>query len=67
MDGGPLAEDRLEVGGGELRGVERADPLAQHERPRERLLHRHLLVEHEPDQQRERVAAISALASSESV
>ena len=55
MDGGPLAEDRLEVGRGELRGVERADPLAQDERARERLLDRHLLVEHEADQQRERV------------
>ena len=36
-------------------GLERAEPLAQHERPRERLLHRHLLVEREADEQRERV------------
>ena len=47
MDRRPLAEDRLEVGRRELGGVERADALAQDERTRERLLHRHLLVEDE--------------------
>ena len=41
----------------DLARVEAAEPLRQLEGRRERLLHRHLLVEHEPDQQRERALA----------
>jgi hypothetical protein len=55
VDGGPDAEDRLEVGRRQRGGVDRAQALAQHERPHERLLHRDLLVEREPDQERHRV------------
>ena len=55
MDGGALAEDRLEVGLGQRRRFDRAEPLAQHERAHERLLHGHLLVEREADDQRHRV------------
>ena len=57
---GRSRKTRLEVRRGEPRGVERADALAQHERAGERLLDRHLLVEREADQQRERVASRSA-------
>src|SRR4051812_5254884 len=51
-----LAQDGLEVGAGERGRVQRPDPLAQDERPRERLLHRHLLVEDEAHEERHRVA-----------
>ena len=56
MDRRLLAEERLEVRvvRDRLR-VERAEPLLQAERPCERLLHRHLLVEREADEQRERI------------
>jgi hypothetical protein len=56
MDRGALAEQRLEVHAGQRGGVERARALLEHERSRERLLHGHLLVEREADQQRERLA-----------
>ena len=39
----------------ELTRIERADPLLQDERAGERLLHRHLLVDREADEQRERI------------
>ena len=55
VDGGALAEDRLEVRAGDGRGVEGAETLAERQRPRERLLDRDLLVEREADQQRHRV------------
>ena len=41
---------------GERRRVQRPRALEQHERSRERLLDGHLLVDREPDQQRERLA-----------
>ena len=49
------AEHGLEIGRGERVGVERAEALAQLERPGERLLHRDLLVEGEAHQQRHRI------------
>ena len=55
VDRRPLAEDRVELGGGDGVHGERPEPLAQHVRSHERLLDRHLLVEREADQQRERV------------
>src|SRR4051794_32397722 len=55
MDRRPLAEDLLERRRRHARRVECPEPLAQHERALERLLHRHLLVEREADQQRERI------------
>ena len=58
VDRRPRAEDLLElgrVGRGDRRGVERTEPAAQLERSREGLLDGHLLVEHEADEQRERV------------
>jgi hypothetical protein len=55
MDRGLLAEGGVEVGVGERGGVDRADAFAHHERTRERLLHGHLLVEREADQERHRV------------
>src|SRR6187200_1190525 len=55
MDRRLLAEDRLEVGGGELVDVERAQALLQDKRPGERLLDRNLLIEREPDHERHRV------------
>ena len=55
MDGGFLAEGGLQVEPGELRGVERAQPLPNGQRSRERLLHGDLLVQREADQQRHRV------------
>ena len=51
----PLLERVLELGRvncRDLRRIERADPLAQLQRPGEGLLERHLLVEYEADQQR---------------
>jgi hypothetical protein len=59
VEGRPLAEDLHEPLGLErrqLRGVEAAEPALEVERAVERLLHRHLLVEHEADQERQRVA-----------
>ena len=53
-----LAEDLQEpvrVGARDLAGVEAAQPLLQLQRAEERRRHRHLLVEHEPDQERERL------------
>ena len=55
VDGGLLAEHRLEVCVRERGRVERTEALADHLRSRKRLLHRHLLVEDEADEQRERV------------
>ena len=55
MDSRPLAEDGVQIGVGQHRGVERPDPLADRHRSREGLLHRHLLIEQEPDQQRHRL------------
>ena len=55
MDRGLLAEHRLEVGLGERPRVEGAEPPPELERARERLLHGDLLVEREPDEQRERI------------
>jgi hypothetical protein len=55
VDGGDLAEDRLQVRGRHGRRVERPEPLLERERPHERLHDRHLLVEREADQQRERI------------
>ena len=58
MDRRTLAErvlERLRVHGCDRARVERPDPLLEAERPGERLLHRHLLIDREPDQQRERV------------
>ena len=58
VDRGPLAEDLLEpgrVGSAIARRIERAEPLLQLQRPGERRLHGHLLVEREADQQRERL------------
>ena len=55
MDGRLLAEERLEVGIGHGAGLERAEPLLQPERAEERLLHCHLLVEREADEERERI------------
>ena len=55
VERGPPAEHRLEVGRGKRGGVDRAEPLAQHERALERLLHAHLLVEREPNEQRHRI------------
>jgi hypothetical protein len=55
---GSLPEDRVEqcrVGRGDLARVERPEPLLQLERPRERRLYGHLLVEREADQEGERV------------
>src|SRR5262249_24747626 len=53
-------EDLAELVGvavGDVGGVEvAAEPYRELVRRRERLLHRHLLVEHQPDQQRERVS-----------
>ena len=59
VDRGLLAEHALELGRVGRRDpprVERAEPPLQLERPRERLLHRDLLVEREADQQRDGVA-----------
>ena len=55
MDRRPLAEDRVEIGVGECPCVERAEAFADDERSHERLLHGHLLVENEADQERHRV------------
>ncbi len=55
VDRRPRTEDGFEVGGRQRTGVERPEALLERERPEERLLHRHLLVEHEADEQRHRV------------
>ncbi len=58
VDAGLLAEDlqqAVRVEAGDLGGVEAAEALLQLERPGEGLLHRHLLVEHEADEERERL------------
>ncbi len=58
VDGGRLAEERLElarVGRGDRAGVERAESALELQRAGERRLHGYLLVEREPDQQRERI------------
>ena len=44
MDGGALAEDRLEIRRGKRAGVERPEPLLDRQRPGERLLDADLLV-----------------------
>ena len=59
VHGRPLAEGRVEhsrIHGRDARRVEVAEPLLQLERSREGGLHRHLLVEREADQQRQRVS-----------
>ena len=56
MKSGLRAEHLLEVSGVHRRNracVEPAEAFRQLERGGERLLHRHLLVEHEPDRERE--------------
>jgi hypothetical protein len=61
VDGRPLAERGRELGGIHRRdpvGVEVPEPPLQLERAEERRRHRHLLVEREPDQERERVACV---------
>src|SRR5436309_10638695 len=58
MDRRLLAEGGLEpgrVGGGDLAGIERPQPLLQLQRPTERRLHRNLLVEGKAHHERERV------------
>ena len=55
MDHGLLEEDRLEVGGRERRGIDRAEPLLQSQRALERLHHGDPLVELETNQQRHRI------------
>ena len=70
MDGRLLAEDLLQlarVGRRDGRCVERAEPAPELERAGEGLLHRHLLVEDEPDQQRERLLGQERSASSSPV
>ena len=59
MDGGLLAEERLEVGLRDGARLERAEPLLQPQRAEERLLDGDLLVEREADEQRERISASS--------
>jgi hypothetical protein len=51
-----LAEHRLEIGRRQLVRVERPEPQLDLQRAGERCLHRHLLVEGEPDQQSKRLA-----------
>ena len=48
-------------------GVDRAEALLEHERTRERLLHRDLLVEHEAHQQRHRIGGDQRVGLVESV
>ena len=59
MDSRTLPEEALELGRircDDLRRVElAAEALLQLERPQERRRHRHLLVEREPDEERERI------------
>ena len=55
MDRRLRPEQRLEVGLRDLGRLERAEPLLQSQRAEERLLHGDLLVEREPDEQRERI------------
>jgi hypothetical protein len=50
-----LEEDGLEIGGGERGGVDRTEPLLEHQRTLEGLHHGHALVELEPDQQGHRI------------
>ena len=45
MDRGFLAKDRLEIRRRKRACVERAEPLTQPQRPEERLLDRHLLIQ----------------------
>ena len=56
VDGWFLAECRLELGGREGVGVDRAEPFAQAQRPQERLLHGDLLIKRKADEQGHRVA-----------
>ena len=53
--------ERLRVHGRDGRGVQRADPAPQLERPGEGLLDRDLLVEREPDEEREGVLRQEAI------
>ncbi len=53
MDGRLLAERGLDLGRVEARDLERAEPLLDLQRAQERGLDGHLLVEREPDQERE--------------
>ena len=58
MDRRPLAEDLLEpvrIGSRDLGRVEPSEPLLQLERAGERGRNRHLLVEDEPDEERQRL------------
>ena len=64
VDRGLLAEELLElarVGGGDGGCVEAAEPPPDLERARERLLNRHLLVEDEADEQRQRLLGEKAV------
>jgi hypothetical protein len=59
-----LPEDLLELGGvgvGDRRGVEAGEPAANLERARKSLLHGDLLVEDEPDEQRQRLLGEKAV------
>ena len=59
MDAGAFAEDRVELGRIHRRDparVEVAEPPLELERSGESRLHRHLLVEAEADQERERIS-----------
>ena len=58
MDRGALAEDLLQpvrIHRRDLVRVERTEPAPEVERAREGLLHGHLLVKDEPDEERERI------------
>ena len=59
MQGRTLAEGPVQLGGigaGDPGWIEVAQPAAQVDRSRKRLLHGHLLIEREPDQQRQGIA-----------
>ena len=65
MHGGLLTADgekRVGVHRRDAGGIEVAEPFAQHGRPGEGLLHRHLLIEREADQQRVRILGEQAIS-----
>jgi hypothetical protein len=49
------SEHRLQIRGGQCGGIEGAEAFAQRQPSGKRLGNRHLLVEHEADQQRQRI------------
>jgi len=55
VNGRPLPEHRVKIGLGQDCRGERPEPLLDGQRPREGFLHRHLLVERKPHEQRHRV------------